>query len=66
MALKSTITSAAHYNSNLNVTASRYLALLLTVLFAAGAYAQQYPSKPVRFISPYPAGGGNDTLLRIL
>jgi tripartite-type tricarboxylate transporter receptor subunit TctC len=29
-------------------------------------YAQQYPSKPVRFISPYPAGGGNDTLLRIL
>ena len=33
---------------------------------AAPAFAQQYPAKPVRYISPYPAGGGNDTLLRIL
>jgi tripartite-type tricarboxylate transporter receptor subunit TctC len=48
------------------MNASRCIALLLTALFAAAGYAQQYPSKPVRFISPYPAGGGNDTLLRIL
>ncbi len=35
-------------------------------LHGAGSYAQQYPVKAIRFISPYPAGGGNDTLLRIL
>lgn len=41
-------------------------ALLLAALMAGGAYAQQYPTRPVRFISPYPPGGGNDTLSRIL
>ena len=40
--------------------------LLLSMLFVAGAaVAQSYPSKPVRIISPYPPGGGNDTLGRI-
>ncbi len=28
--------------------------------------AAQYPSKPVRFISPFSAGGGTDTLARVL
>lgn len=28
--------------------------------------AQNFPTKPVRLISPYPPGGGNDTLLRTL
>src|SRR5829696_757629 len=41
-------------------------ALLAVFAFAGACAAQQYPSKPVRYISPYPAGGGNDTLLRIL
>lgn len=41
-------------------------AFLLAALMAGGAYAQQYPTRPVRFISPYPPGGGNDTLSRIL
>jgi tripartite-type tricarboxylate transporter receptor subunit TctC len=40
--------------------------LLLACSAITAAHAQQYPSKPVRFISPYPAGGGNDTLLRII
>src|SRR4051812_27593076 len=49
----------------------RMKAALRAVVFiacaAAGvAGAQQYPLKSVRFTSPYPAGGGNDTLLRIL
>src|SRR5215212_7628804 len=45
---------------------SRCLLALLTIALSMAAYGQQYPTRPVRFISPYPAGGGNDTLLRIL
>jgi tripartite-type tricarboxylate transporter receptor subunit TctC len=41
-------------------------AFLLVAVCVLSANAQQYPSKPIRFISPYPAGGGNDTLSRIL
>ncbi|MBC7780408.1 MAG: tripartite tricarboxylate transporter substrate binding protein [Proteobacteria bacterium] len=46
-------------------------ALLARLGFAAlvavgGASAQTYPSKPVRLISPYPPGGANDILARIL
>jgi tripartite-type tricarboxylate transporter receptor subunit TctC len=33
---------------------------------AAQAADQQFPAKPVRMISPYAAGGGSDTLARIL
>ena len=43
-----------------------YIALLLATFIAGVTYAQQYPSRPIRFISPYPPGGGNDTLARIL
>ena len=28
--------------------------------------AQSYPSRPVRIINPYPAGGGMDFLLRLI
>jgi tripartite-type tricarboxylate transporter receptor subunit TctC len=35
-------------------------------LFAAGALAQGWPAKPVRFINPFPAGGGTDTFARPL
>jgi len=46
------------------------LAVLLGLVAAAPlAYAQgstAYPVKPVRFIVPYPAGGGNDDVARIL
>ncbi len=33
---------------------------------ASGAWAQAYPSKPVRLISPYPPGGGTDATARII
>jgi tripartite-type tricarboxylate transporter receptor subunit TctC len=44
----------------------RAVALLVFACIAGFSSAQQYPTRPIRFISPYPAGGGNDTLLRIL
>jgi tripartite-type tricarboxylate transporter receptor subunit TctC len=35
-------------------------------LFAQGAVAQTYPDRPIRLISPNPAGGANDTIVRII
>ena len=57
---------------------SRYFTLLIpipmrTLLFllpiflvAADVTAQNWPAKPVRIVSPFAPGGGNDTLSRIL
>lgn len=33
---------------------------------AAGAQPDPYPSRPVKFIVPYPPGGGNDIIARVL
>jgi tripartite-type tricarboxylate transporter receptor subunit TctC len=41
------------------------LAILLTGV-AAGANAQEYPNRPITIIVPQAAGGGNDTIARIL
>jgi tripartite-type tricarboxylate transporter receptor subunit TctC len=40
--------------------------VLAACLTACSAYAQEFPVKPLRIISPYPPGGGNDTLARTL
>jgi tripartite-type tricarboxylate transporter receptor subunit TctC len=48
------------------VHACLLVATLLLPWLAGGASAQGYPNKPVRIISPYPPGGGNDTLGRII
>ena len=45
--------------------ARRLLALTLAFI-ASGAFAQSYPSKTVRIIVPYPAGGGNDIVARMM
>ncbi len=38
----------------------------LACLSAAGAFAQAYPAKSIRLISPYPPGGGTDASARII
>jgi tripartite-type tricarboxylate transporter receptor subunit TctC len=49
------------------VKAARLLALLLPVLVTSDpSYALDYPTRPVRFIVSFAAGGPNDTIARIL
>lgn len=42
------------------------IAAFATPWAAPAAFAQDYPSKQIRLISPYGAGGGNDTIARLL
>ncbi|NBS57175.1 MAG: tripartite tricarboxylate transporter substrate binding protein, partial [Betaproteobacteria bacterium] len=44
----------------------RRVALAGLVLLAQAAQAQDWPQKPVRFIVPYPPGGGTDVIARII
>jgi tripartite-type tricarboxylate transporter receptor subunit TctC len=40
--------------------------VVLGLLIAMAAGAQEWPTKPVRFIVPYPPGGGTDVIARIV
>jgi tripartite-type tricarboxylate transporter receptor subunit TctC len=40
--------------------------LAATIAFTGVAHAQNYPSKPIRLIVPYPAGGTTDALARLV
>ena len=46
--------------------AVRVLAVALACIAATGASAQDYPSKPIRIIVPYPPGGPTDILARVV
>jgi tripartite-type tricarboxylate transporter receptor subunit TctC len=48
-------------------TVVRFVVFLLFAALAPSALAQAaYPSKPIRFIAPFPPGGATDTLCRLL
>ncbi len=47
------------------ITVAR-IAALASLLFSIAAIAQDWPNKPVRFIVPYPPGGGTDVIARIV
>jgi tripartite-type tricarboxylate transporter receptor subunit TctC len=42
------------------------IVLVLGLLTVMAAAAQEWPTKPVRFIVPYPPGGGTDVIARIV
>ena len=47
----------------------RILVAILAVvagLITGSAHAQDYPNRPILLIVPFPSGGGNDTLARIV
>lgn len=44
--------------------AHAFIVALTTALIASTGYGQEYPSKPIRLIVPYPAGGIADTISR--
>jgi tripartite-type tricarboxylate transporter receptor subunit TctC len=48
------------------MSASRLLVFFLSVFLSVAASAQAWPTKPVKFIVPYPPGGTVDPLARLL
>ena len=48
------------------MSASRFFGVLALLLISGFSQAQDWPNKPVRFVSPYPPGGSVDPLARVL
>jgi tripartite-type tricarboxylate transporter receptor subunit TctC len=47
------------------VISRAFSAVIALTLFGVAA-AQEYPNRPIRFIVPFPPGGGNDTMARTI
>src|SRR5687768_13312129 len=52
--------------SRLGDSMKRLVALFLAVILSGAAGAQGYPSKPVRFVVPFPPGNAGDLMARML
>src|SRR5712692_8966560 len=50
----------------MRTTAKLAILLLAVLAFAAPALAQTYPTRPIRFIVPFPAGGVADVTARMI
>jgi len=44
----------------------RIFSLFISFLLSASAFAQAYPSKPIRYIVPFPPGGSSDLIARAI
>ena len=47
-------------------TFARILAVVVAVLFAQAAHAADWPSKPIRIVVPFAAGGAADVWARVI
>jgi tripartite-type tricarboxylate transporter receptor subunit TctC len=50
----------------MNALSRTFCAGAFGVLFAAPAFAQSYPAKPIRYVIAFPPGGSNDIFARIV
>src|SRR5262245_5656519 len=59
---------SAQFQSGADMRFRRVFLVLagLVIALQGQARAQNYPNRPIRLISPFPAGGGNDVLARII
>ena len=44
----------------------RIFSLFISLLLSASVFAQAYPSKPIRYIVPFPPGGSSDLIARAI